>query len=1723
MRSHWDRLVSRYGKRKVQQAAIIILLVAVVVCGPLSVVTLLPRLAGAQTTFTPNTYSSFTSTGNALASASDPFTPIPPTGPAQGGGTSPVSAPPASGTPLTNPVRLALDAQHLYDGTSTVGDPTAATLITSSEGILSLQVADHAVDITKASVPGAGLLGSSVSAGSDGPLTLELKPTTGTFRGASMTLAGFALHVVDAQSREAQGVSLHAPLLLTFHYHPRELAGLNTQDLRLVWPATADRPHNQPPAEVPVTVNAQNGTLTASVSTLQSGPMLLAGAQSDANPASSEHLQMTGNNGDVTFTVPFDVPPAAGALAPNLQLVYSSGGPNGRFARNAPAPWTGDGWDLSLGSITYDSGNGLYYLNGVGGDSEVLLCCHNTNTSNVNYFVPHHHADIRVFTSDNSQNPFQTGASFVVRTPDGLEYDLGASSNAKHTTVVSGALQTIEWDVSKVARLYDTGSGSGALQQYTVTYWQDTASSGGLSYTRDAAPEEIDYNFIGSSALARIYFNVHWPGASVSGTPTAPASATSYGANFNCSTSRSPLQATTLRCDDPVQPSGYEAPPLTMSTLTLDSVVMQVQSGGAWHTVRSYSLGYAPDLPGVECWDDTTGQVYACDGEHLLSSVQETPYQNDSPMPSLRPITFAYSSATLNEYHDTTEKGFDNNIYDAQTWWQYLTGFSDGQTGAGATVAYKRAYGNSWGVPSGNDVDPFNCDTNSCLVPEDRQWPRQAVYQITDTGTGATTTYSYGLNLACGTNCTEDTWIPPNGWNTCGDAGLPPTTRPMPACLESGWQNYYNEEYTGFLQVYATQPDGSTDYTQYYAGNGWGTNDWDTANLARNMPIGEEIFQGAAGGILLHEVDHAYTALNCPSGISNNGQLYNNPYMFCLNYETQIDTYQGGGSGGATVPHETVSRSYDPYFWYTMLDSSAASLDDGLADSSTNYGSTQPTFTTNYSYTGRDGAQEPSPTPYYFEELAQSQTQTDNLGNRWTCSTTQYDGLSFLPNYLQSSIKYALPTQTNAFSDCGNSGNGYTTSGQVTTGTGYDAYGRKIVSTDADALAGVSGHTGCTPGAGVLVAYPTSAPNGYTTCTTYDSTQHAYATASGNALGQQSSTSWDVVQGVSTSSTDPNNATTGYAGPIYEYSGAPSLATYQDTYTQTTLPGETYGSPAWTSRVFSFSFCAGATGSQPCVETDTVKQLDGTNLAVSRAFYDRDGRLVETRSSGPTDLQDTVTYSVYDATHAKVFASQACSVPSFSTSSGGRTVSSTPNYIAPTQTSSGSSAYFDPGGSNGTCTPTLTGTTTYSDAMGRALATDDAMGTGAGTSGSGCVLPGSTTHHTSCTTYTSVFASATSGLPSSDTEPYLQTLTIDANLHQIASYTDALGRTAYAQRFSGASQNPLGSGISSYSVTSNKYDGAGNLVTTVDPQGHATTFGFNKLAQQTSLGDPDRGSESYSYDANGNVTQTVDARGASGTFYAAYDGLNRQLWRNSSNSGSGAYVSYSYDSSAGGNDGVGRLTGESFNGGNGGTALGHGSYSYIYDARGQKTSWGATLGGNSYTFSYSYTDYGASNTLTYSDGEQALYTYGNSGALVRVRASFLGAASATLFPVLSYSTAAGTSGLLSSATVAQPLAAYAYTYTPTYDGDLRAAGFTWTQTSSGATLFTSARTYDNVGNVSSVSTILPAGTDNQAFCYDEQNRLTWASSTSGAPPCGVSLTSGTLTSAAYGPVSFAYD
>ena len=151
---------------------------------------------------------------------------------------------------------------------------------------------------------------------------------------------------------------------------------------------------------------------------------------------------------------------------------------------------------------------------------------------------------------------------------------------------------------------------------------------------------------------------------------------------------------------------------------------------------------------------------------------------------------------------------------------------------------------------------------------------------------------------------------------------------------------------------------------------------------------------------------------------------------------------------------------------------------------------------------------------------------------------------------------------------------------------------------------------------------------------------------------------------------------------------------------------------------------------------------------------------------------------------------------------------------------------------------------------------------------------------------------------------------------------------------------------------------------------------------------------------------------------------------------------------------------------------------------------------------------------------QALILVGydaNSGWLSSLSTTPAGGSATSLLDTIGYSGAGGAAGHATSANVAGGT----YSFSSTYDADTRLSSLSLTNVSTSAVLFRSQRGYDAASNVTAVNTTLSAGTDNQAFCYDEQNRLVWAGA-SGTPSCGASLTAGSLSSASY-TQTFAYD
>ena len=329
--------------------------------------------------------------------------------------------------------------------------------------------------------------------------------------------------------------------------------------------------------------------------------------------------------------------------------------------------------------------------------------------------------------------------------------------------------------------------------------------------------------------------------------------------------------------------------------------------------------------------------------------------------------------------------------------------------------------------------------------------------------------------------------------------------------------------------------------------------------------------------------------------------------------------------------------------------------------------------------------------------------------------------------------------------------------------------------------------------------------------------------------------------------------------------------------------------------------------------------------------------------------------------------------------------------------------------------------------------------------------------------------------------------TVDANSHQTRTLVDGLGHTRYVEHFSGTSGS-----YALYGTVQQNYDWLGKVVSVYEPNvggGGAglsasaqTTTTYNLISQASSVVDADLGSQTATYDANGNVTETVDARGASGTVFVGYDGLNRQLWRNTTNTPTGAYVTYTYDQTTGHGDGVGHVTTEAFTN-SGGThvkAL-SGSHASTYDERGQVTSQVETYDAHGYTFGLAYNDAGQPTSLTYSDGEVLATGYNAFGWLNQAQTTPSGKASTTLATNIGYTGNAGAAMQPTSASIG---ANGTYTYTATFDADLRLT--TDSLTTASATLSSATRGYDAVGNVVSENTQLGSSTttDNQVFCYD---------------------------------------
>jgi RHS repeat-associated protein len=984
---------------------------------------------------------------------------------------------------------------------------------------------------------------------------------------------------------------------------------------------------------------------------------------------------------------------------------------------------------------------------------------------------------------------------------------------------------------------------------------------------------------------------------------------------------------------------------------------------------------------------------------------------------------------------------------------RFLSSISNGQ-GLSQTFGWKVAHSNSHGVPGGgsNNANPFYCDSSQsgypCDEADDMGWSHVVLIQQNNTTVRLTQNGQGGQQTS--TPITETT-------NYNYQLTYPLTAQQCSDCVagmywgnqnDGDYLNYYNAVFMGFAQATVYQPTGAVEVHDYYAGEGWGIYDtgqvkcystspchndpwWALPNAAHGQETEAQYFD-TDGTTLLRHVNTSYSATCPPSGVSGtptsanfgnwDGNLvssldHNNPVVVCSVLQTQQTTQTiDGASGSAST---TSNWTYDSYGRVTQ-------------ETTTSNGGTPSKVVKNTTFVWDDNvsATKTSATgTYLIDRVAFTDTE-DGSSNRLACTYTSYDGQSYLTGQT-TALTVGLDTSTTKYANCGTSANGYTPSGPSTTTTTYDAYGNAIATNDADTNAGISGHTGCT-----------ASSIQHTTCSTYDSMFEVYQTAVSNALNQSTSTSYANTGALFGFGTWPMSTT--------DVNGQTTSATYDalGRTTGETLPGETSGdlTKQW---VYTF-WCSGTSAQAPCEEIDEIDRLNSSTTMTTRAFYDGEGRLVETRKPGPSE-QDVVTYAYYDSAGRQIFKSSPYFVSTYTGSSGAAA------YSIPDSTQPGTSTSY----------PNLR-TTSVTDPNSHISTTTNSVVCGvSGTSDTGC---------------------------------YEQSMVVDANGHESATLAGGLGKTDYTQTYTGTSGS-----YSLYATTTYTYDAAGQLLSTKSLDGSTTTSTYDDLGHLVSQNDPDRGTTTLTYDPNGNLTESVDARGSTGTIFTGYDGLNRPLWQNSTNSSTNALVINGYDSIANGNKGIGRLTSESFTG-SGGLS---GSYAYTYDGRGQQIGETVTVNGTSYPVQTTYNDNGQVASETYPTGEVVTPAYTSTGWLSGLSTQS-GSTVTTLASNIAYSDLAGAAGKITTMDDGNGAI-----YNANYDTGMRLTSASLTQASTNTLLYQTQPTYDAANNVVNVQTSIGGATDTQQFCYDSLNRLTW-SGTSGTPPCsGASFSGGSLTGAGY--------
>src|SRR6185312_12525015 len=346
-------------------------------------------------------------------------------------------------------------------------------------------------------------------------------------------------------------------------------------------------------------------------STVLGGMIALSGTPTIAAPTKPDLFAASGNDGQYSYSYPLSVVPGPDGFMPQLALSYSSLGTNERYSAVSPAGDEGDGWSLSMGSISATTSDPTstggaqtwYSINGVAGISDKLIP---NPAGQTTYYETEHISHLRIKNA---------GTYWEVWGLDGTWYEFGDTNDSLQKTSAG----TYEWDLDAV--MAPTNSTSQVKAMF-IRYYQDSPSSGTI---RDAGIDSIQYGFTNSTSATTLTqtagtvdFYYHAPHSSTDSDGQGKLYATAYGTNYHCS---SPPSNTTMRCDDPVTYNSV-APPTVMPTLTLDTVTSFVGTDTSnSNKAYRYNFTYQDTPYTTSYYDPYTFTQQAAAGEHLLTQI----------------------------------------------------------------------------------------------------------------------------------------------------------------------------------------------------------------------------------------------------------------------------------------------------------------------------------------------------------------------------------------------------------------------------------------------------------------------------------------------------------------------------------------------------------------------------------------------------------------------------------------------------------------------------------------------------------------------------------------------------------------------------------------------------------------------------------------------------------------------------------------------------------------------------------------------------------------------------------------------------------------------------------------------------------------------------------------------------------------------------------------------